>query len=206
MTRFNVYPTGVAILRCFQNSSNDPSDWHELRSEGRSRQSGRWWWKGVVFKQKLNVVIHAFNPGTHGTEAGITEGQGNSWLHNKFKISLGYMRPKKLISKIYKFQETNIHLSGCILYLDIQPRDFKCCHHAKRWWLCKPVGTLMTWFCYLFYYMCITELCAVYLKWMQFYLWIIPQWGWEQNKLGFVTSWGIYEILFNYFVPIAESF
>lgn len=68
------------------------------------------------------------------------------------------------------------------------------------------MGTLTTWFCYLFYYMCITELCAVYLKWMQFYLWIIPQWGWEQNKLGFVTSWGIYEILFNYFVPIAESF
>ena len=80
--------------------------------------------------------MHAFNLGTQGTEAGRTEGQGNSWLHNKFKVSLGYMRPtclKKLISKIHKFQETNIHLSDCILYLNTQRSDFKFYHHAKRW-------------------------------------------------------------------------
>lgn len=41
---------------------------------------------------------------------------------------------------------------------------------------------------------------------MQFYLWIIAQWSWEQNKLGFETSWDVYEILFNYFVPIAVIF
>lgn len=82
--------------------------------------------------------MHAFNTGTHNTEAGRTEAQGHPWLHNKFKVSVGYTRPtrlkKKLSYKIHKFQETNIQLSDCILYLKLVPIDFKFYQHPKNIW------------------------------------------------------------------------